>query len=587
MLVSFGLVAGFIETSVVAWRKHAGALTIHPDFAWMTPLMHLLVGLVLGVLCAALARLAPRLMTFRAAAFVAVTVYGASLGGLILSRLHWAAVLVLVLGLAARGSGFFASRQAAIARFARVAIPSLIAATAVIAVLVFTRRRAAERDALAALPAAPAGAPNVLLLILDTVGARYLSLYGAARATSPNLARWAARGVVFDHAFATAPWTLPSHASLFTGLEAEQLDVDWIREVRTPAPMLAEVLSQRGYATGAFVSNYRYLTAGFGLDRGFSRYVAQRAEWGSLVRAMWLLRKTIDSRSFRPLVGTDQLSDRRSGPRLNDLAQSWLERAGGRPWFAFVNYFDAHEPYVPPNEDFRRLTGRDKPNDLDPLRRYTFDDRRNASATDVALARDLYDAAIASLDRAVGALLDTLDARGALANTIVVIASDHGEEFGEHGVFYHGHTLYADVLHVPLIVIYPKSVPAGRRVGDLVSLRDVPATILDLALPGTTMPVAGRSLARWWAQHQEPQPAADTIRAYTPRGLRIPDWYQGSGGDLASVLDARWQLIHRSDGKDELYDWSADPAERAEKSADAEGRAVLPVLRARLSADPR
>jgi len=248
-----GLAAGYVEVAVLAWRRHAGeALKVHQDFAWLTPFMYLAVGVLLGLALAGSARLAPRRVTRRVASFFVFTVFGASLGGLVLSRVHPAAIALVVLGLAAQLSRLTARHPP---RRAPALLIAMVALCAVLAAGTLGRRKLDERRARAVLPPAAAGAPNVLLVTLDTVAARYLSLYGYPRPTTPNLDKWGARGVVFDSAFSTAPWTLPSHASLFTGLPPTRMDLGWQSPVKTPAPMLAELLAGRGYAAGAFVAN--------------------------------------------------------------------------------------------------------------------------------------------------------------------------------------------------------------------------------------------------------------------------------------------------------------------------------------------
>jgi arylsulfatase A-like enzyme len=150
----------------------------------------------------------------------------------------------------------------------------LVSALAVIAIAggALGWPRWVESRAIAALPAPPAGAPNVLLIVLDTVRARSLGLYGYERATSPNLDRFAKNGVVFSHAFSASPWTLPSHGAMFTGRLPHELSGGWMTPIDGTYPTLAEALSSVGYLTAGFIANTTYCPAEFGLARGFSHY---------------------------------------------------------------------------------------------------------------------------------------------------------------------------------------------------------------------------------------------------------------------------------------------------------------------------
>ncbi|MFN2433490.1 MAG: sulfatase-like hydrolase/transferase, partial [Gemmatimonadota bacterium] len=218
LAIWFGLVTGWTEVLIQGGRKllFGEVLRLSRDFPWMTPLANLLLFTALGMGLACLAVLRPRLATFRNVA--AVLAFAGCLALLLLSvRVHSIALLLLAAGFAIQISRLLSRHPEAILRRARGSAAIMLLAVAVAGAALTGWQQLRERRAEAALPAAPPGAPNVLLIVLDTVRAPSMSLYGYARATTPHLSRIAEAGVRFDWAIATAPWTLPSHGSLFTG----------------------------------------------------------------------------------------------------------------------------------------------------------------------------------------------------------------------------------------------------------------------------------------------------------------------------------------------------------------------------------
>ena len=216
----------------------------------------------------------------------------------------------------------------------------------------------------------------------------------------------------------------------------------------------------------------------------------------------------------------------------------------------------------------------------DPLHRWAWSDVPPVRLTpaDVRMRKDAYDDAIRYLDREVADLIRELDQRQLLTNTVVIITADHGEEFAEHGLVSHGHSLYRLTLSVPLVVWFPGRVPAGKRVGAPVSLQNLAATILDLTGPGRTPPLPGRSLARFWTgEDTSPEP----IVASTGHEINLPDWYPTSRGGIRSIAFDRWRYIrNEGDGAEELYDFENDILERWNLVGTIEGNQLLPRYRA-------
>jgi arylsulfatase A-like enzyme len=234
----------------------------------------------------------------------------------------------------------------------------------------------------------------------------------------------------------------------------------------------------------------------------------------------------------------------------------WLDRVDDRPFFAFLNYFDAHAPHLPP-AGFDTLFGSE----------HTLDNPRVGASreweeAEVEAQLDAYEGSIAGLDGELRLLLGELESRGSLDNTIVIITSDHGEHFGEHGFMGHAKTFYMPLLHVPLLIRWPSRVSAGARVATPVSLRDLAATILDLARIDHGGEIPGRSLSKHWTGSEtgEPQDSA-FARAEVRKGVRIPGWYPVARGDMHSLVSATHHYIKHADGREELYAYFDDPDE--------------------------
>jgi arylsulfatase len=294
--------------------------------------------------------------------------------------------------------------------------------------------------------------PSVVLVTLDTTRVDHLSCYGYERRTTPRLDALAARAVVFERAWSTSSWTLPAHASLFTGVYPSRHGADYdprggavlgdvielpvaqlMRAGKLPddAVTLAELLAERGYATGAFAAG-PWLHRSFGLLQGFAHQDDAVHTFGG-----------------------------RPAAEITAAALSWLEGLPpGAPYFLFANYFDPHAPYEP--------VGRyaEFPRAAEPLA-YDYEAvMRGTRALDVdarAVLRDRYDAEIRDMDGALGALLHAVQARPGGDRTLIVVTADHGEALGEEGRLGHGFWLSEELTRVPLIVRYPGDRDAGRR----------------------------------------------------------------------------------------------------------------------------
>jgi len=305
-----------------------------------------------------------------------------------------------------------------------------------------------------ARPTSARGA-NLIVVSIDTLRADRLGSYGYDRPTSPALDAMAARGVRFASAVADSSWTVPSHITLFTGLAptAHGVTSDQMR-LDEGIPTLAEVLGQAGYRSYAYTAG-RYMDRRYGFDQGFEVYDDAEKD---LETTLDLGRRVIES------------------------------SAPGEPYFLFLHTYDVHCPYDPPERYSAMFRTRPAQDWIETEGRCGNPDYNRMKLTrgQVRFLSDQYDAGIRAADDALGEFFAFLDARDELANTVLVLLSDHGEEFAEHGQIGHGETLFIEVLQVPLIVVAPGLAP--RAVSQHVVLADVMPTLLGLLeLPAPAM----------------------------------------------------------------------------------------------------
>ncbi len=576
----FGLVASALELALLAGRKFVlhRMLYLSPHVVWMAPLMNVLCLVIAACCLIGIAQRWPRVGSLRVAALAFAGI--GLLGPLFMyGPLHPAAAVLLAAGVATQAARLIAARADGFRALVRRTTGWMLVLVVGAAVGIYGWQALRERRALATLPPAPPDAPNVLLISLDTVRAANLSLYGYARATTPQLERFAQIGVRFERALSTAPWTLPSHAGMFTGRFPSELSTDWRTSMDTTYPTLAEVFRAHGYVTAGFVANLLYCAFETGLGRGFVHYEDYHVSAGELMENASLACTVGNLGWTRRIIRFHDLFARKSAADVNRELLHWLSvRSERRPFFAFLNYFDAHDPYLPP-PPFNVRFGPDRPERYLLVEHFhrvgTRLVKACVSASGIESEMAAYDGAIAYMDDQLGRLFDELGKRGLLRNTVVIVTSDHGEQFGEHGFFEHGNSLYWPLLHVPLVISFPERVPVGGIVHESVSLSDLAATVMDLAGMPNEARIPGDSLARYWrgAAGREDPSREVRLSEFKPRSPR---------GALTSVVSAGRHYIRYADGREELFDLERDPAEEHDLAQSDDGRHALEEVRSAL-----
>lgn len=565
------LAAALVHVSIIAVRVHLlGQMIGHArELPWMAVVGFAPWFAALALLFTVLAVLAPRL----ASPTVQVSVHGAAVAFaafLHLGKIHSAAVALLSLGIGVqlgRLAGRDTDRTLRVARRLAIGSAAILLVAGLPGAVVYRARQASQ---LAALPAAPAGAPNVILLILDTERAANLSAYGYARPTTPVLERVAREGTLFESAIAPAPWTAPSHASMLTGRYPHFSGIWYLTPMADSLPTVTQAFQRAGYATGAFVGNAYYAGRVTGFDRGFVRYddfpVSWAQAWWSanfsqvdLVRRLATaapsgeagrLLRAVRGASLR-VIGENH-GDRYDAAAVVSRFLAWQDGLADRPYFAMLNLFDAHAPYDSP-----------------------FAERFGQGRRPV----DRYDGAIAYQDSVLGVLVEGLRRRGTLDGTVLVVAADHGEHFGEHGIRGHGNSLYMELLHVPLVIRAPGRVPSGARVAHPVSLRDIPATLADLA--GLRAPeVRGTSLAALAARGADSaasnaEPAVSPALAEADQPTNQGQAWPTSFGPMKALVTPDFHYLRRGDGREWVLRWRGDTAGRGDLTDTEEGRAAI------------
>jgi arylsulfatase A-like enzyme len=596
-----GIIAGLVEGvglllfQRINWARWGPMMHVSWEIVWISPLVDAILFLSLALICSFVSRLAPRLPAVRVLVFLLtfLTVYDWLT---LTSRLYLPACFLLALGVAVAFTRWCGKREGTLLRSWKRTTPGMVAAWLLAFAGIQGSKWLHERNVVANLPPATPGAPNVLVIVLDTLRADHVSSYGYARPTTPNLDLLAQQGVRFDNAISPCSWSLPSHVSLLTGLYQFEHGLGsvqpepwlgWGNKGMGGFPTLGEALERRGYRSGAFSANRTYFSRDLGFGRGFVHFEDYfQSPSDAFVRTLYgrefariylkrsehsLVKRTLRRLGFTSLLDQDAEGSgsyggafgvRKRADVVNQEVTEWIDRDRQRPFFAFLNYFDVHDPYGGPR---------------------TYPKPSWPQQTDV----DAYDNGVKYVDDYIGQLMAQLGRRGLANNTLVIITSDHGEALGQHHLRTHGKALYWEQIHVPLVVWYPGHIPAEVTVTAPVSNAAIPSTIMDLLGAQSTFSQA--SLSALWQTGgvpSWPDPLAELARNaisdkedQAARTL-VPT---SSTGAMKSLVTTRWQLLTHETMGDQLYDWVLDPAESNNFAPTAEGQATVDDLKSRMA----
>lgn len=353
---------------------------------------------------------------------------------------------------------------------------------------------------------------NLLVITLDTTRADFLGCYGKESARTPNLDRLAAEGFLFENAYSPVPITLPSHSTIFTGRYpmAHGVRDNGLFQLPDSETTLAERLRDRGYETGAVIGAFP-LTRKFNTDQGFEYFddhITAAAE---------------DYRGLRVDPKQGLYFDERPAPQVNTALLPWLREHLDAPFFAWIHYWDAHHPHIPPppyNQLFRH---------------------------------DLYQGEIAFVDANLGTIIRELERAGVWDRTVVVVVGDHGEGRGEHNEESHSMLAYNTTLQVPLLIRVPGQ-PGGVRISERVGTVDISPTVSELLDVGGDPAFQGRSLTGLMGIGDGPtEPRTYYAETLSPR-------LSYGWGELRAIYDGPYKYIHGPEP--ELFNLDQDPGER-------------------------
>ncbi len=394
--------------------------------------------------------------------------------------------------------------------------------------------------------------PNIALIVLDTLRAD--SLYNGIKGSLvPNIKQIAQQGTLFANAFSPAPWTVPSHASIFTGQYPHKHNaVHEHFRLEKYSTTMAEILNSRGYRTAGFTCN-PWLHETSGMEQGLETY------------------EEIYKKQPKPYTDL-------GAQKATEMITTWINKYAGKrkPFFLFANYMEAHLPYDPPKRILASLDSKETGPLMNSFSVLPCEQAgayvvnpRGYSSDWLARVSQLYNAEIAYLDEHIGTLLSCLRDSGTLDDTVLIITSDHGENLGEHNFIGHEFSLFNTVLHVPLIIRFPSAFTPGRVSTEPVSLIDVLPTILDI-VPDCTKPADLDGLSLLRATPTQADSRRDILAEYSNPKTLINSYFHGKypkadlsryNVSLRSLQKGDFKYIRSGNGTESLYDILKDPAE--------------------------
>ena len=574
LCASLGLLAGLVEGTCLFFLQASrwsgetvDCLLVPRRILYVSPLADVVLFVLLGFLAAGICRVSRGLVSGKFVLFLLIVTVVFDWLAIAFDRvMDPPYIAILSAGISAALARKCWKERERVLRTARRLFSVLVPIVVLLILAIHILNRKETESAALGQPAAPQGASNVLIIVMDTVRADHLSALGYNRSTTPNLDRLASRGVLFENAISTSSWTLPAHASILTGrYPFEHGAEEKIYDGRYPT--LPEAFRMRGYRTGAFSANTYYFAHTNGFGRGFQYFD------GVFTNLADALMRTLYGRNLMMVYEAATHSDlpgRKRADLVNARFLDWVREDSSRPYFAVLNYFDAHDPYLPPSPFRGWFAGRP---DVGGVLNGWGERESLDRPSDIRSEQDAYDGGIAYEDDCIGRLLQALGERGPAEDTLVAVVSDHGEFFGEHGLFLHKNALFLEGIRVPLLLAWPGHLPPGVRVASPVSIASLPATLMAL-LPGQDrMKFPGPSLEPLWNGSEvtdgEPLILSELVAKASPPN--------GNGDVLRteSLVSSHWHFIYTRGKAPQLFEWQMDPREQHNLAETKQGRQVV------------
>lgn len=561
----------FRQAGWLNWRLSNRAFWI--ETLWIAPFLDLALFLLAGILLSLTGLVLPKIVVKRIAWFSLIFLMVFDWMVVVLfGRISFLALLLLAVGVSVQLVYYAMHSDEKLTSLARRSLSWLAGIAFVVFVVIQGGGWFRERQATSNLHNPRADVPNIVVIVIDTLRADHLSAYGYERDTSPFLDSLAAEGVRFENAISPSSWTQPAHASLLTGRytyehQAETMPLD------DRFPTIGEALQLQGYRTGAFSANTLFFTRRQGFGRGFLHFEDNNQSVLDNFINSSVYGFIFDYYGLRKALNYEGVPARKYAEDINRSVLNWVDKDTDKPFFVFINYFDVHDPYLPPEPYRSKYSSVPNPGGL--INGYVERYHPELTPEELQSEIDAYDGAITYVDDQIQALFDELDSRGLLENTIVMITADHGESFGEHGLLQHSASLYRQEIHVPLI-LWGAGVPQGLVIDTPVSTTAIPSTVLELiysnddtfpSLPLTIL--FDGTVPNGWSQ-----PISE-VAQFAGAAEQNPTTH----GEMKSVVGSEAQYIIHEKFGDELYNWHTDPEETNNLANDPSQAALLDVFK--------
>jgi len=561
--IAFGLITGLVEglllfglhrADLLTWRLQNRAIWF--ETLWIAPLINLVLITLVGGFFSLIGWIFKRLPIRKIAWFTFILLAVFDWAFIILfGKISFLAIIILAVGISIQVFNSISKRESSTLSKLQKTIPWLAGLTVLLLVAIQGGGWLNEKINTSKLPAARLDTPNVIVIVVDTLRADHLASYGYERDTSPFMDKLAVEGVSFENAVSPSSWTQPTHASMLTGrytyehqAETEPLDGTY--------PTIGEAMQANGYRTGAFSANTLFFTRRQGHGRGFLHFEDNYQSVPDAFFNSSLYGFLFDFYGLRKALNYEGVPTRVIASDINNAVLDWVDK-DNKPFFIFMNYFDVHDPYTPPEPYRSKYATVPNPGGLIN----GFMERYSPSLTPEQIQSeiDAYDGSITYVDDQIKALFGELDQRGLLENAIVIVTSDHGELLGEHGLLQHSASLYLQEIHVPLIVWGPGYVPSGKTIDTPVTITALPSTILSL-IGSSDDPFPGPSLAILMLGDDVPADWPNPISELAQM-VGAAEKNPSTHGAIKSVVGTEMQYIVHEQFGEELYNWRTDPQE--------------------------